>query len=648
MVTSYSIYIHRLQNRKGTLYLAACLLLLGALVFGLNIVPASGSTIPRQLEPAFGYQGPYINDLVFSFYHGADAQWAALTDGVIDAGNELVVPVARSDIQADQIETDAFWGIACSTHDDEYFVEEPPYGIPLFELTGWPLNHLSLRRAIAMAIDKTYLAERCFGEHGFATDHIIPQSFGAWHNPELPVDHRSGDLAGAIALLDAAGFVDRNSDGYRDAPDSDDEVNINFFYTPIELMSKEDSHSIIATNTTIIAEYVGEVLGNLGFMYTLNPVTSQSLYYLTHLGTRGYHLALVPFYLPEHTPFFLDDLFYSWNIPYTNYFNFDNETVDGLLESLNVTYEYHEFKDYVWDIQDALALNQPLIPLISKYTFIAHRTDRFDHWVNTPSAGSSNHWSFLQARLKADQIERNPISGVGGTMDFGLSNAPDTLNPMLVSVDDSWLVLDSIYSRLVDEHPSTIEAIPNLARSWYIEPEGGGLKLTFNLVDNATWHDGISFSSSDVNFTYHYINSLPDPWPFSWPKPHLEFTSIDVINNITIAIHTPLQNYLSILELVNQVILPEHIWEGIITPLVFTNPRPVGTGPFRFKSRPETGLVFLEYYEDYHYGFSGARQELVYVDVPLMTWLASGSFIIIMVAVAAFWYLRRRPHGFEP
>jgi ABC-type transport system substrate-binding protein len=372
------------------------------------------------------------------------------------------------------------------------------------------------------------------------------------------------------------------------------------------------------------------------------------MYNLTHLGTRGYHLALTPFYLPEPNTLYLDDLFYSWNIPYTNFFNFDNETVDTLLETLNVTYEYNDFKETLWEIQDAIALNQPLIPLISTYVYTAHRTDKFDHWVDTPTAGASNYWSLLRARLKVDRIERNPITGVGGTMNFGLSNAPDTLNPLVVSVDDSWLVLDSIYSRLVDENPDTREIIPNLARSWFIEPEDDGLKITFDLVNNATWHDGVTFTSTDVNFTFHYINNLPDPWPFNWPKPFLNFTSIDIVNNITIVVHTPLRGYHAISELASQPILPQHIWEGILSPLIFENPRPVGTGPFRFTSRPEPGLVYLEYHEEYHYGFPGARQSPVYVDIPLMIWLASGSFIIIMVALAAFWYLRRRPHGFEP
>ncbi len=121
-----------------------------------------------------------------------------------------------------------------------------------------------------------------------------------------------------------------------------------------------------------------------------------------------------------------------------------------------------------------------------------------------------------------------------------------------------------------------------------------------------------------------------------------------MINNVTIAIHTPLAGYFALFDIASQPILPKHIWEGIMQPALFENPHPVGTGPFLFKSRPETGIIFLEYYELYHYGFPGARQSLVYVDVSFLYWLAAGSFVIIMIALAAFWYLRRRPHGFEP
>jgi len=112
--------------------------------------------------------------------------------------------------------------------------------------------------------------------------------------------------------------------------------------------------------------------------------------------------------------------------------------------------------------------------------------------------------------------------------------------------------------------------------------------------------------------------------------------------------HTPLKGYFALFAIASQLILPKHIWEGIIRPAFFGNPRPVGTGPFRFVSQPEPGVINLEYYPDYHYGIPGPRELPPFVDVYLLSWLAGGLFVVAMIAVGAVWYLRRTPHGMRP
>jgi peptide/nickel transport system substrate-binding protein len=236
---------------------------------------------------------------------------------------------------------------------------------------------------------------------------------------------------------------------------------------------------------------------------------------------------------------------------------------------------------------------------------------------------------------------------VGGTLQFGLDQIPDSLNPILAKLEDTWIVLDSIYSRLVTMNPATGESLPSLARSWVIEPDGDELRITFNLLNNATWHDGEFFNAYDVNFTYHYLNNLPGPWPYANPKPHIEFSSIQVLNNITLVILTPLTDYFALFDITSAVILPEHIWGGIIRPAFFENPRPVGTGPFMFDKQPEPGLIYLSYYPDYPYAIVGARELPPVLDISFLLWLTGGIFVIVLTVVGAIWYLRRRPHGLE-
>ena len=90
-----------------------------------NISTSSTAAAPVQpfLE-SFELNGPYINEAVFGVYHGSDAQWAALVDGLIDVGNAPLSLDERSDIEFNEWEVDQFWGIACSTHFDPFFIEE--------------------------------------------------------------------------------------------------------------------------------------------------------------------------------------------------------------------------------------------------------------------------------------------------------------------------------------------------------------------------------------------------------------------------------------------------------------------------------------------------------------------------------------------
>jgi ABC-type transport system substrate-binding protein len=614
------------------------------LLFGASLTPA-GSALPSQ----FGLQvvdchGPYVNKVAFSVYRGADAQWSALAEDLVDVANEPVNPQERSNILTSRSEYNSFWGLALNTFFDQYFVSEPegPQG-----RGGWPTNYLALRQAIAMAIDKYALANMAFGVEGVPVENVVPSYLTEWYNPSLPVDYRVGDLAGANAVLDAAGFLDSNGDGHREAPDAKP-FKLSLLYVPIMQAPKALWLSLISTNTTKIAEYIGDILESLHLNCGVYPFSQASFDYFTHYGMRDFNLALMPFTVPGRTPFYLEDLFYSYSIPTTNIFNFSNATVDMLLESFNTTLSHDALHDNVLKLQTVLAENLPMIPLITRYRYTAHRTDRFDKWVEVPGVGAATIWSLLSSRLKPNQDDRNPASGVGGLLRVALGEAPVNLNPFIVPVDDTWLVLNSIYSRLVEWQPITGEPIPSLATNWIVELEGDGLRMTFNLVNNATWHDGVPFTAYDVNFTYHYVNNLPGPWPYPGPKPFIDFTSIQVLNNVTLVIHTPLKGYYALFDIASQLILPKHIWQGIIRPAYFDNPRPIGTGPFQFVSQPEPGLVNLQYYPAYHYGIPGPREAPPFVDVLLLAWLAGGLFVVVMTVIGAVWHLRRTPHGMRP
>lgn len=51
---------------------------------------------------------------------------------------------------------------------------------------------------------------------------------------------------------------------------------------------------------------------------------------------------------------------------------------------------------------------------------------------------------------------------------------------------------------------------PDLAESWEISKDG--LRYTFHPVKNATWHDGVLFTSADVKFSIEQVLIKYHPW----------------------------------------------------------------------------------------------------------------------------------------
>ncbi len=163
----------------------------------------------------------------------------------------------------------------------------------------------------------------------------------------------------------------------------------------------------------------------------------------------------------------------------------------------------------------------------------------------------------------------------GGIFAEGIIGAPRYPNPIHADNNpvDQQLV-DLIYDGLVSFDRSGI-AQPALADSWTVSDDG--LTVTFQLRDDALWHDGQPFSSADVAFTYQLLqaDSMPDStlWQsvaIATPDPlTVEFT-----------LEAP---YAPFLVAVNRGILPAHLLSGISAEAQKTDPfnaKPVGTGPF--------------------------------------------------------------------
>ncbi len=84
-------------------------------------------------------------------------------------------------------------------------------------------------------------------------------------------------------------------------------------------------------------------------------------------------------------------------------------------------------------------------------------------------------------------------------------NAPAELDPALGTADAEIILNRSIYDYLIEIAPDN-SLVPNLATDWSVSDDG--LTYTFNLVENAAFHDGSPFTAADVVFTYNRLKEL--------------------------------------------------------------------------------------------------------------------------------------------
>lgn len=100
--------------------------------------------------------------------------------------------------------------------------------------------------------------------------------------------------------------------------------------------------------------------------------------------------------------------------------------------------------------------------------------------------------------------------------------------------------------------------------------------LNFTIRDGVTWSDGTPFTAEDVIFSYKMTQAFP-----ALDTDQLWAILNDVTatgNVVTFSFKEPAGSKFN--AVVDNPIVPRHLWEGVADPVTFTNDTPVGTGPF--------------------------------------------------------------------
>jgi peptide/nickel transport system substrate-binding protein len=126
------------------------------------------------------------------------------------------------------------------------------------------LKDLAIRKALSYAVDRQQLVNVALAGHGQPGSTILPAGFGEWHLDIPPHKQLNANPAKAKAILEAAGYTDRNGSGVRSAKDG----------TPLKFR-------LIAIESTSVdvaaAQIFRDACAKVGIQLTLTTLDANSL-----------------------------------------------------------------------------------------------------------------------------------------------------------------------------------------------------------------------------------------------------------------------------------------------------------------------------------------------------------------------------------
>jgi peptide/nickel transport system substrate-binding protein len=218
------------------------------------------------------------------------------------------------------------------------------------------------------------------------------------------------------------------------------------------------------------------------------------------------------------------------------------------------------------------------------------------------------------------------VPSTGGKITEGVVGEPRLANPLLAAASDADRDLVALMYSGLYRYDGNGKLTPDLAKS-FPEITSDGLSYSVTIREDARWHDGVPVTADDVVFTVQVAQNpdygSPTTVRAAWQGVTAERVSDQVV------MFRLRNKYAQFPNVLTMGILPRHLWQDV-RPINFAlselNIKPIGSGPYRFKSlvKNELGHIFsyrLEAHAQHYQGrpnidelefkFYGTEDELI-------------------------------------
>jgi peptide/nickel transport system substrate-binding protein len=202
--------------------------------------------------------------------------------------------------------------------------------------------------------------------------------------------------------------------------------------------------------------------------------------------------------------------------------------------------------------------------------------------------------------VKAASLAGHPCLVMTGSGDPAFTK---NFNPFTATgLPSGQFVRGAVYEGLTVSPEGGKPTLPWLARTW--KWSNGNKTLTLQLAKGVKWSDGKSLTSTDVvySLTAGKQNKVMDVVGLTRPDTNILSVKAKGSYAVVITLKTPDSQFIAA-TLNGAFVIPRHIWSKVADPSTFTNPNPVGSGPFTRITRFTTQDYVLS--KNTHYWQSG-------------------------------------------
>ena len=305
---------------------------------------------------------PYLDCVVARSYNDNSQIQAALMKGEIDWGSNFIADIDKTFVEADP-ENNHYWYPGNDA-------------IHLYMNTkAAPFDNLEVRRALSMSLDRELIVD--IAAYGYPTPNHYLGGLGDYFDSYVDKDmekkysqYTSYDPEQAAAILDKAGYTDKNGDGFRELPNGD---AISF---DIEVVNGW-------TDWVQTVQIVTEMFEEVGIK--ANVKTVDWSVYDKNLKDGNYAMSINWSNTNNAHPiqsyqdyFAASAVGTSWH---ANHGIFSKDMSD-LIESFGSTNDAAEQTRIINTLQEFTAENMPFIPLFSNAVWYQYRTEKVVGWPN--------------------------------------------------------------------------------------------------------------------------------------------------------------------------------------------------------------------------------------------------------------------------